>query len=80
MKKVVVLSVTVALIILTVSFSGCGGKSIYDYETVAPSNVTTAAQLVTDENGKLVETTEAEETEPEDTTGEESADEETDPE
>jgi len=44
MKKVVVLSVIVALIILTVSFSGCGGKSIYDYETVAPSNVTTAAQ------------------------------------
>lgn len=65
MKKVIVLSLAVAIVMLSVAFTGCGGKSIYDYETVAPSNVTTAAQLITDENGRVVETTAAEETEDE---------------
>ncbi|MBO4220202.1 MAG: hypothetical protein J5933_04695 [Clostridia bacterium] len=40
--------------LLIVCLIGCSGTSIYDLETIAVPDVTTAAQLVTGENGRLV--------------------------
>ena len=40
--------------VLIVCLIGCSVTSIYDLETIAASDVTTAAQLVTDENERLV--------------------------
>ena len=64
MKKVVVLASLVALCIMSVVLYGCAGLGGEEYTTVAPANVTTAAQLQTDENGIMIGTLPPETTEP----------------
>ena len=56
MKKVVILASLVAICIMSVVLYGCAGFDSYDYTTVAPADITTAAQLQTDENGKVIGT------------------------
>lgn len=56
MKKVVILASVVALCIMSVVLYGCAGSDGDGYTTVAPADVTTAAQLQTDENGIMIGT------------------------
>ncbi len=64
MKKVVILASLVALCIMSVVLYGCAGSDGDGYTTVAPVDVTTAAQLQTDENGIMIGTLPPETTAP----------------
>lgn len=64
MKKVVILALLVALCIMCVVLNGCAGLGGEEYTTVAPADVTTAAQLQTDENGIVIGTLPPETTAP----------------